>query len=119
MGTTTTTSTASTFVRLLRVVVVACLSAAKAHPSYAETRTWERVFGDGEPPSERNLHSAVVHPNGRSMLILGGRRGNKKNLSDVHQFHFGTDPLTNPSDSSVKLISHAFRLGSEERMGTA
>ncbi|ELR21035.1 Leucinezipper-like transcriptional regulator 1 (LZTR-1), putative [Acanthamoeba castellanii str. Neff] len=59
------------------------------------TKTWERVSaaGDGavEGPSARHLHSAVVSPDGESMVVVGGFSGSGSvNFADAWSFHFGT-----------------------------
>jgi hypothetical protein len=39
-------------------------------------------------PSARHLHSAVVSPDGESMVVVGGYSGSV-NFSDAFRFHFG------------------------------
>jgi hypothetical protein len=60
----------------------------------AGTKTWERVSvsADGAVPSARHLHSAVVSPDGESMVVVGGFSGSV-NFSDAFRFHFGAHPL--------------------------
>ena len=44
---------------------------------------WRRVRTTGEPPIARDGHSAVIAPDGHTMLVFGGFDG-KKQLDDVH-----------------------------------
>ena len=56
------------------------------HRFHTEFHVWEAVKWEGNPPSPRAGHTAVVH--GKSMFIYGGYDKNGLSCHDLHEFSF-------------------------------